>query len=255
MNKTKYKHEIIWHYSKCMHLEKIMNHGFLLPCQSYNDEKTILWFSAEEYWENSINSGVISSEDEIPWNVLDEEMGVDETGQIRTIQTVSLNLENMNTSEVRAKFVSREESVKAWGGAVRFGVYLPNNIKGRPTIFPWKRLWRKAGIKPKLARDMETPSEDNPYDTSKWYGCLKPIRLDYIDYVHMMTTEGEWADIGWDEVKSNFIDYVNRTINGIGKGRFDPYPEDFSPEMIRQMTPGMIANCYRDPYPDDELDE
>lgn len=246
-----FKHKIIWHYSKANYFREIFQHGFLLPSPEPAGKKNVLWFSAEEYWENSINGATLNNEYEFPEETLNEEIpeGLSEEGEL--IMKKEHTLSHVQTGELLEKLEGwdMEKMIENCGG-LRFGVDLTQRVEGLPNFYHWGKLWKKAGFSYKYKKALETPKNPEiPFDSSNWYGCLKPIRLDKIDVIEMLD-DGEWISIDWDVRKVQFLEYIERTINGVGKGRFDPYPPEFKKEWLKKMTPHMIADCYGKDHPE-----
>lgn len=242
--KDKKMEKIIWHYTNELSFPRILNHGFLLPSPEPDGKKNVLWFSAEDYWENSINGSTVTDYASDPFNrdlLTKKEQALLSKGEVVT------KTRKFSPAEVRTLFDNMqrwttEETIVKAGGA-RFGINLEKKVEGRTKIYHWDELWKKTGFSYKFKCALETSAPNCPVDSSKWYGGFKPIRLDLVDYIHVLK-DGEWEDFHWDVRKIIFINMVNNTINGVGKGSFDPYPSEFKKEWLKKMTPDMIADCY-----------
>jgi hypothetical protein len=246
-----YKHKMIWHYTKSNNFQKIYNHGFLLPSPEPTGKKNVLWFSAEEYWENSINGGSLKEGYEIPEGTLEEEklIGLTDEGDLVNEKKSLFSQEQAVELVSNIEGWTMEKTIEECGG-LRFGVDLTQNLEEFPNFYHWDRLWKKAGFSYKYKRALEVSRyPEIPFDSSKWYGCLRPIRLDQIDVIEMLDN-GEWKSLHWEVTKFKFLEYVENTINGVGKGRFDPYPPQFKKEWLKKMTPDMIVDCYGEDHPE-----
>jgi len=50
---------LLWHYTKGVHLAKILADGFIRPATAFVDpgEKPIVWFSTDQHWEPTAAPG------------------------------------------------------------------------------------------------------------------------------------------------------------------------------------------------------
>ena len=157
---------IVWHYTTKDKMSEICDSSELRPATAFvdPDEKPILWFSFDQFWEYSANKGIIDGE----------------TGKFRT--------------------ATKEETWDYGGGLFRIGVSVKNRgtyyIDGHDRKFyPWRELPKKANMKPEIKRALEKVSSASGSNPLDWVGVFEPIPWEDFNYIQFLDENEKWRDL------------------------------------------------------------
>ena len=162
--------ELVWHYSKGIHLTDIIKSGKLLPATAGvpAPEKPVLWFTSSPVYPPSACPGEL---------VDPESMRTRRVGRKLVADAQSMKTRTLSVAETAARY----------GGVIRFGVDAGLTLS-------WREVQEAARISPAMVRALESVARKQGEDPNDWRGIVGALPIAHVLTLDIDETgSGAWV--------------------------------------------------------------